>query len=105
MTLKPSSVTELNKLYDFLVRHPEIYVEISGHTDNTGPATYNQKLSEKRAQSVVNYLVERGIGHDRLLWAGYGEERPVADNSTEAGRALNRRTELKVVRILPSPDQ
>ena len=104
-TLKPSSVTELNKLYDFLVRHPEIYVEISGHTDNTGPATYNQKLSEKRAQSVVNYLVERGIGHDRLLWAGYGEERPVAGNSTEAGRALNRRTELKVVRILPSPDQ
>jgi outer membrane protein OmpA-like peptidoglycan-associated protein len=102
--LKSRSVTELNKLYDFLARHPGIHVEISGHTDNTGPGDYNQELSEKRAQAVVRYLVERGIGHDRLLWEGYGEDRPVADNSTEAGRAMNRRTELKIISILSTQE-
>jgi len=102
--LKPRSVTEMNKLYDFLIHHPEVYVEISGHTDNTGSPGHNQKLSEQRAQAVVNFLINRGIGHERLIWTGYGEQQPVADNSTETGRALNRRTELKVIRIL-SPSE
>lgn len=97
--LKSRSVTELNKVYDFLIHHPGIYVEISGHTDNTGTARHNQELSERRARAVVNFLVDRGIEQDRLIWAGYGEEQPVADNSTGEGRALNRRTELRVIQI------
>ena len=101
--LKPRSVTELNKLYDFLVRHPEICVEISGHTDSTGTPGHNQELSERRAQAVAGFLISRGIAGERLIWKGYGETKPLADNRTETGRALNRRTELKVVRILNPP--
>jgi outer membrane protein OmpA-like peptidoglycan-associated protein len=97
--LKSRSVTEMNKVYDLLVRNPGICVEISGHTDSTGSAVHNQELSEQRAKAVVDFLLARGIAGDRLIWAGYGEELPVADNSTPEGRALNRRTELKVIRI------
>ncbi|MCK4749148.1 MAG: OmpA family protein, partial [Bacteroidales bacterium] len=71
------------------------------HTDNTGTREHNQSLSEERARSVVDYLVDKGINIDHLKPAGYGDRHPVADNSTEAGRAGNRRTELKIIRILP----
>ncbi len=95
--LLPLSVTELNKVYEFLQHNPTIAVEISGHTDNTGTAEHNQKLSEQRANSVVNYLVDMGIDTEQLKPAGYGDRIPVAGNTSEEGRAKNRRTELKII--------
>lgn len=97
--LEQVSRAELNRVYDFLLINPGIGVEISGHTDNTGTTEHNQELSEQRAQSVVDYLQGRGIDPGRIKAAGYGEAQPVADNGTEEGRALNRRTELKIIAI------
>jgi outer membrane protein OmpA-like peptidoglycan-associated protein len=97
--LEPASRTGLKKVFDFLLLNPFIGVEISGHTDNSGTAEQNQELSEQRARSVVEYLVNSGIDHRRLTAAGYGEMQPVDDNNTGQGRALNRRTELKIVTI------
>ncbi len=97
--LEPESRAELNRVRDFLTDNPSIGVEISGHTDNTGTPVHNQELSEQRAESVVNYLVELGIADRRLQAAGYGELQPVDDNHSEEGRARNRRTELKIVTI------
>ena len=97
--LEPASRTELKRVYYFLLVNPAIGVEISGHTDNTGTPEHNQNLSEQRARSVVEYLVNRGIDTKRLKAAGYGELQPRADNELEEGRALNRRTELKILAI------
>lgn len=97
--LEPESRAELNRVYDFLLLNSAIGVEISGHTDNTGTPEHNQELSEQRARSVVEYLVNRGIDNKRLKAAGYGEMNPVADNENEEGRARNRRTELKILAI------
>ena len=72
-------------------------LEIIGHTDSTGPEAYNQGLSERRAKSVQDYLVSKGIRASRLTAKGYGESMPVASNDTEAGRAENRRVELIVL--------
>ncbi len=91
------SKAELNKLTKFLEENPGLKIEISGHTDNVGTNAYNLTLSEKRAQSVVNYLVEQGISIERLTYKGYGEESPVDTNETEEGRANNRRTEIKIL--------
>jgi hypothetical protein len=102
--LQQVSIAELNKVYSFLNQNPEVSVEISGHTDNTGSEAYNQALSEQRAQAVVDYLVGKGISKDQLDSRGYGDRQPVEENSTEAGRAKNRRTELKIVRIQPVLD-
>jgi len=97
--LEPESRAELNRVRDFLVDNPSIGVEISGHTDNTGSPEHNQDLSELRAASVVLYLMELGIADHRIQAAGYGEERAIDDNNNEEGRARNRRTELKIIRI------
>lgn len=97
--LEGESRAELNRVYDFLMLNPAIGVEISGHTDNTGSPGHNQDLSERRAQSVVDYLVNRGVEAHRLKARGYGETRAVSDNDTEEGRALNRRTEFKIISI------
>jgi len=75
---------------------PDIRVEVAGHTDSVGSDAYNQKLSERRAQSVVDYLVSIGVDPKRLKAVGYGKKQPVASNDTEAGRAQNRRVELQV---------
>jgi len=95
--LLPASDTELTALYDLLQKHKDIRVEIGGHTDNTGTATHNLSLSQDRAQSVVNYLSAKGIDPSRLAAKGYGDEVPRADNNTEEGRAMNRRTEFTVI--------
>ena len=97
-TLKPESTTEIENAYKLLMDNPTIEIEISGHTDNTGSASNNKKLSEGRAAAVVNALIAKGIDPNRMKSAGYGPDQPVASNKTEAGRAQNRRTEFKVVK-------
>lgn len=96
-TLRPQSYAELGILYKLLADNPKIRVEISGHTDNVGSASLNQKLSQDRARAVVEYLVSRGIEASRLEFKGYGFEKPIASNLTEAGRQENRRTEFKIL--------
>ena len=86
----------LDGVGDSLIAAPDIKVEIGGHTDAKGTDEYNQKLSERRASSVVQYLVGKGVEPSRMTSAGYGESMPVADNETDEGRELNRRVELKV---------
>lgn len=97
--LLPESKTELDKLYNFLVKNPEVSIEISGHTDNTGSASYNLELSGKRAESVFNYLTAKGINPGRLSYKGYGDSRPVATNMTPEGKAVNRRTEFRIAGV------
>lgn len=96
-TLKPESSTELDRLVKILQDNPSIRIELSGHTDNIGTEEYNQKLSESRAKSCVDYLVSKGIAASRLEYKGYGEMRPIDTNETDAGRANNRRTEFKIL--------
>ena len=97
--LLQASMAELNRLVIFMQENPTVAVEISGHTDSTGSAEHNQELSGKRAGAVVNYLMEKGIEANRLIPVGYGDRKPVAENDSEAGRALNRRTELKITEV------
>jgi len=96
-TLRPESEAELDRLYKLLNENPSLKIEISGHTDNVGSAAYNQKLSESRAKSVVNYLFDKGIDKTRLTFKGYGFNRPIAKNNTEEGRQQNRRTEFEIL--------
>jgi len=95
--LQPESKPELDRLVKLLNDVPSLKLEISGHTDNIGTQAYNEQLSEDRAKAVVDYLIKQGIGPDRLTHKGYGFSQPIADNTTEEGRALNRRTEFKVI--------
>lgn len=94
--LKEKSFTELGKIVRFLTENPQISIEIGGHTDNTGNATYNQQLSEKRAKSVYNYIVSKGISPKRLSAKGFGSIKPVASNETDSGRQLNRRIDFTI---------
>jgi outer membrane protein OmpA-like peptidoglycan-associated protein/tetratricopeptide (TPR) repeat protein len=93
----PESEPELTQLVKFLKDNWRLKVEIQGHTDDTGASEKNQVLSEKRARAVVDFLVKRGVEEERLNWAGYGENRPVAGNDTREGRRLNRRTTIKIL--------
>jgi outer membrane protein OmpA-like peptidoglycan-associated protein len=95
--LKPQSQVELDGLIQLLNDNPSLKIEISGHTDNVGKPSDNLLLSNNRAKAVVSYLATKNIAPQRLTARGYGETRPIADNKTEEGRALNRRTEMKVV--------
>jgi outer membrane protein OmpA-like peptidoglycan-associated protein len=95
--LKPESLTELDLVVDILKENPSMKIEISGHTDNAGAAADNLKLSQARANAVVDYLQSKGINLQRLSCKGFGAQQPVSTNETAEGRALNRRTELKVV--------
>jgi outer membrane protein OmpA-like peptidoglycan-associated protein/tetratricopeptide (TPR) repeat protein len=96
-TLMPNSFLELNNLVELLVNYPNLQLEISGHTDNIGTSTYNLELSQKRAESVVKYLVDKGIASNRLIAKGYGSTQPNFSNDTAEGRLKNRRTEFKVI--------
>lgn len=95
--LKPESQVELNRLAELLNQNKTMKIEIGGHTDNKGTAEYNQKLSENRAKSVYEYLVNKGIDKTRLSYKGYGLTKPLESNDSEEGRAVNRRTEFKVI--------
>lgn len=87
----------LNSVARVIDEYEQTVVEVAGHTDSTGTNQYNQQLSERRASSVASYLVTRGVLRDRLIEVGMGEERPIADNATDAGRQANRRVELTLV--------
>ena len=95
--LKPESYPELDRLVDFMTSNPGIKIEIGGHTDWVGKESYNQSLSERRAQSVVNYLISQGIDSSQLIAVGYGELQPCDTNDTPEGRAMNRRVVFKVI--------
>ena len=93
-TLKAGAYDELTRVSRVLQQYPQTNVRIAGHTDSTGSETYNQQLSERRAQAVMNALISYGVSANRMTTIGYGESQPVADNSTQAGRQLNRRVEI-----------
>jgi len=95
-TLEPQSQEQLKNIAAILKAYPNVQIKIGGYTDNTGSADQNLKLSQDRANSVMAELVTLGIAQDRLTAQGYGEDHPVGDNSTEAGRALNRRISMLV---------
>jgi outer membrane protein OmpA-like peptidoglycan-associated protein len=94
--LTAKSYPELKKLIAFLTINPKVKIEIAGHTDDTGNDDYNMKLSKLRAKSVYDYLISKGISPNRLTYNGYGNTRPVFDNSTTEGKALNRRVEVVI---------
>lgn len=97
-TLKRESFTELDKVVDFLKQNSTVEIEISGHTDGKGSDDYNLNLSQGRSQSVVDYIISKGIESYRLTAHGYGESKPIDSNDTEEGRANNRRVEFTVVK-------
>ena len=92
--IKPESMTEINRIAQLMKDNADLKFEVQGHTDNTGTVAGNQKLSEQRAQAIVNKLVEMGIAANRLSAKGMGQSAPLADNSTDEGRAKNRRVEF-----------
>ena len=94
--VKADSYAELDRLVALLAEIPSLKIEISGHTDNVGSESLNELLSQKRADAVVKYLVEKGVDKNRLTAKGYGQSKPVGPNDTEQGRALNRRTEFEI---------
>lgn len=96
-TLSSESISELNRMVSLLSENPSLKIEIASHTDSKGSNEYNNKLSQARAQSVVDYLISKGIAQDRLTAKGYGESQAIADNDTEEGRHMNRRTEFKIL--------
>jgi peptidoglycan-associated lipoprotein len=109
--IRPDAARELDKLVQVLIDNPEIKIELSSHTDSIATVEYNMDLSQRRAESAVNYLIQRGISPDRLVAKGYGELRPIARNThpdgtdNPEGRQRNRRTEFKILEIgvIPQP--
>ena len=95
-TIKSKSFPLLNQIAKIFIENTNYIVEVQGHTDNTGKAEANQELSEKRANAVRDYLIAQGVDFQRLTAVGYGQDQPIADNATKAGRAKNRRVEFKI---------
>nr|WP_240806686.1 OmpA family protein [Polyangium spumosum] len=101
--LRPESDGVLGEVARVLAEHPEITrVEVQGHTDDTGPPDVNRALGQDRAESVVEWLVRRGVARERLQPKGYGSDRPIADNTTEEGRGKNRRVEFRILEKAPA---
>ena len=95
--LDDASYRLLDQLVDFMSQNSTLKIEIAGHTDSDGSEEFNQTLSEGRAQSAVNYIIEKGVDQNRLVAKGYGETQPLFENDTEENKANNRRVELKVI--------
>lgn len=95
--LKPESYVILDDLAEMMTLKPAMKIQISGHTDSDGDEVANLVLSQQRADAVKNYLIKKGISAKRIIALGYGETKPIADNSTAEGKAKNRRTEIKVL--------
>lgn len=98
-TLRPDFVEVLHSVTLVLNEYKSTMVEVAGHTDSTGSDSYNMLLSQQRSQAVTNVLVQDGVDPRRIDTVGYGETRPIANNSTEAGRQQNRRVELTLLPI------
>ncbi len=98
-TISPSFQYTLNQIASSMIEYPNSLIDVMGHTDSTGSDSYNLDLSKRRADAVADYLVMRGVSRARIETIGYGERYPVADNSTESGRSLNRRVEIKITPI------
>jgi len=94
--LRPEAREKLARLSGILAIHPELHLDVEGHTDNTGGLDINQKLSEQRADAVAKYLVGQGVSEKNLKSAGFADTHPIADNSTPDGRKKNRRVEIIV---------
>jgi len=97
-SLKSSSFSELDEVVAVMTRKKTMQIEVGGHTDSIGSEASNVKLSQDRADAVRNYLISKGIDATRISAVGYGEALPVADNKDEKGRALNRRTEIRILK-------
>jgi OmpA-OmpF porin, OOP family len=95
-TLRPESQAQVNNLVSILTNCPSVHLEIAGYTDNIGSPDRNLRLSRNRAEAVAAQLTAKGVSPDRLSTEGYGEESPIADNSSEEGRARNRRVAIRV---------
>lgn len=95
--LLPASMVEIHRVATWLIENPSLRIQVEGHTDSQGSATYNQTLSEKRSAAVVEALVAQGVARERMQGKGFGASRPVASNETVEGQALNRRTEIKIL--------
>ncbi len=95
-TLKPEAREKLAKVSGILLAYPDLKLQVEGYTDNIGSVEYNQKLSQERADAVRDYLISQGVQSQNITSTGYGESNPIADNSTNAGRAQNRRVQLVV---------
>ncbi len=95
--IKPESETEIAHLIIFMLQNPKVRIEISGHTDNVGTESYNKNLSQMRADNLRKRLIDKGINAKRIIAIGKGSSTPIADNSTENGRAANRRVEIKII--------
>ena len=102
-TVQPQFQNTLDQVAQVLAQYNETYIDVYGHTDSTGSEAYNQQLSEARANSVGSYLEARGVQSARVGTKGFGESQPIATNDTDAGRAANRRVEIKIVPI-PASD-
>lgn len=100
--LSPEFRGTLDKIGATLTEYEKTYVDVLGHTDSVGSDAFNQTLSEQRAQTVADYLAGRGVQRARLATRGYGESQPRASNTTEEGRAQNRRVEIRLVPVTAS---
>ena len=94
--IKPQAATILDRLVAFMSENKDKRANLAGYTDNIGTEAYNQALSERRVNSVKDYVVKKGIDSSRISGQGFGESKPIADNKTAEGRAKNRRVEIKV---------
>jgi outer membrane protein OmpA-like peptidoglycan-associated protein len=97
--IQPQFQSTLDQVAQTLSSYNQTYIDVLGHTDSTGSDAYNQTLSDRRAQSVADYLVGHGVTRARIGVRGYGESQPIASNDTDLGRAENRRVEIKVVPV------
>lgn len=103
--IKPQFRPTLDQVAQTLTQYEKTFVDVKGHTDSTGTDAYNQTLSQRRAESVASYLTSRGVQRARIATQGFGESQPVASNDTEAGRAENRRVEIRLVPITQQDTQ
>lgn len=101
--LKPQAQAQVSKVGEILAKYPEDRINIQGFTDSTGGKSFNKLLSEQRAQAVSHVLAQRGVKPDQIMVSGLGPEKPVAPNSSPAGRARNRRVELHIDVPAPPP--
>jgi outer membrane protein OmpA-like peptidoglycan-associated protein len=96
VNVRPGLYNEIDRIAQIMVKYPQTQIVVEGHTDSVGAESYNQRLSERRAEAVKNLLVQRGVDPYRVTTIGYGESRPVATNAEAAGRQLNRRVEIRI---------